>query len=278
MPTTPINGIRLNWQLTGDVGDPVVLVHGSWGDHRNWAAVVPALSRAFRVLTYDRRGHSGSERSEGQGSVREDVADLAALIEHLDFFPAHIIGNSFGASIVLRLAGERPDLFRSLIVHEPPLFGLLKDEPKAQFALGTATDRIAAVVESLTAGDFDGGARRFVETIAFGPGAWSKLPQQARDTFIFNAPTWLDEVRDPDALEIDLDSLRNFPAPALITVGGQSPPFFPLVVGRVARALARAERGTFAEAGHVPHLSHPEEHVRVVTRFIQDAAASNVGS
>jgi pimeloyl-ACP methyl ester carboxylesterase len=278
MPTTPINGVKINWELDGGAGEPIVLVHGSWGDHHNWAPVVPAFSRSFRVLTYDRRGHSGSERSDGQGSVWEDVADLAALVEHLEHFPAHIIGNSFGASIVLRLAGERPELFRSLIVHEPPLFGLLKDEPNAQSVLVAVQQRMGAVVELLTAGDFAGGARQFVETVAFGPGAWESLPQATRDTFVFNAPTWLDEVRDPDALEIDIGRLRQFSAPALLTVGGQSPPFFPVVVERIAGALAQAERHTFAEAGHVPHLSHSEEHIRVVAGFIQGAAVLRVGS
>lgn len=277
MPTASINGIKLSWALDGGAGEPIVLVHGSWGDRHNWAPVVPALSRSFRVLTYDRRGHSGSERPQGQGSIREDVADLAALVEHLDHCPAHMIGNSFGASIVLRLAGERPDLFRSLIVHEPPLFGLLREEPKSRSMLAAAEERIAAVVELLSTGDLAGGARQFVETIAFGPGAWEKLPQAARDTFVFNALTWLDEIRDPDALEIDLGPLRKFAAPALLTVGGRSPPFFPLVVDRIAGALARAGRHTFAEAGHVPHLSHPEEHVRLVTGFIDGVAASSAG-
>lgn len=275
MPRSQINGVQINWELNGAGGDPVVFVHGSWGDHNNWAPVVPALSRSFRVLTYDRRGHSGSERPEGQGSVREDVEDLAALVEHLNHFPAHIIGNSFGASIVLRLAGERPELFHSLIVHEPPLFGLLKDDPSAQPMLSTIDDRMSVVAELLAAGDFAGGARQFVETVAFGPGAWETLPQATRDTFVFNAPTWLDEARDPDALEIDLGRLRKFPAPALLTAGEQSPPFFPVVVDRVAGAFARAQRHTYAEAGHVPHLSHSDEYVRVVTGFIQGAAASS---
>ena len=45
--------------------------------------VVPRLAESFRVITYDRRGHSQSERPSAQGSIREDVADLAALIEQL---------------------------------------------------------------------------------------------------------------------------------------------------------------------------------------------------
>jgi len=272
MTTTQINGTQIYWEINGEDGDPIVLVHGSWGDHQNWAPVVPTLSRSFRVLTYDRRGHSRSERPLGQGSVREDVADLAALLEHLQHSPAHIIGNSFGASIVLWLASERPELFRSLIVHEPPLFGLLADERDAKPALGAVQDRFSAVVRLLTAGDAAGGARQFVETIAFGPGAWQELPEEVRNTFVFNAPTWLDEVRDPEAMEIDLARLHGFSAPTLLTIGEQSPPFFALVVARVAGALPHAVRQTYPGAGHVPHLSHPEEYARVVTEFIKGAA------
>ena len=81
----------------GDVRDTVVLVHGSWGDHHNWDAVAPMLARSFRVLTYDRRGHSRSARPVGQGSLHEDAADLAAPIEGLGLAPKHVVGNSFGA-------------------------------------------------------------------------------------------------------------------------------------------------------------------------------------
>jgi pimeloyl-ACP methyl ester carboxylesterase len=268
MPISSVNGIQIYWEIDGDVGDPMVLVHGSWVDRESWASVVPALSRRFGVLTYDRRGHSRSERPAGQGSVREDVADLAAVLETLRHSPAHVVGNSFGASIVLRLAAERPELFRSLIVHEPPLFGLLKDDPAASRLLAAVQERISTVVSLLTAGESMEGARQFVETIAFGPGAWAELPQQVRETFVFNAPTWLDEVHDPEALQIDLTGLRGLAAPALLTLGDQSAPFFPPVVNRVAAAMPKARTGTYAGAGHVPHLSHPAEYVEVLVEFI----------
>ena len=267
-----VNGIRIYWETTGADGEPLVLVHGSWGDHANWASVIPALSQPFRVLTYDRRGHSRSERPDGQGSIRDDVADLAALLEQLHYAPAHVVGSSFGASIVLRLAAARPELFRSLIVHEPPLFGLLKGEPAATQALAAVRDRMSAVISLLTAGDARGGARLFVETIAFGPAAWPELPEHVRETFVFNAPTWLDEIHDSEALEIDLNGLRGFAAPALLTVGDQSAPCFPLVVDRIASVMPKATRRTYAGAGHVPHLTQSNEYVRVVTEFVTTSA------
>lgn len=268
MPTSALNGVQLYWELSGG-GEPVVLVHGSWGDHLNWAQVVPGLAASFQVATYDRRGHSRSERPPGQGSIHEDVADLAALIEHLFGKPAHVIGNSFGAAIALNLAVGRPEMLRSLVVHEPPLFSLLEGEPQVRPALAAVQERIAAVVQLLEAGQFEAGARRFVETIAFGPGAWDQLPQSTRDIFVFNAPTWLDEQQEPGWMALDLERLAAFAAPALLSFGGASPPFFPLVVQRISQALPHARQNVFQQAGHVPHLSHPAEYVRMVKEFIE---------
>src|SRR5678815_806669 len=99
MPVDIINNVKLFWELTGHSGDPLILVHGSWTDHHNWDLVIDELSKTFRVLTYDRRGHSQSERLPGQGYVEEDIEDLIGLAEHFNLSPAHIAGNSFGAII-----------------------------------------------------------------------------------------------------------------------------------------------------------------------------------
>src|SRR5262249_22973249 len=132
MQTMNVGGVSLYYELAGADGAPVVLGHGSWGDHSNWSAVGPELSKRFRVLAYHRPGHSQSWWPPGQGSVGEDVDDLAALIEQLGLAPAHIVGNSFGAIITLRLACRRPELFRSLAIHEPPLIGLLQGDPRLE--------------------------------------------------------------------------------------------------------------------------------------------------
>ena len=131
MPIDKINGVKLYWELTGSQGEPLVLIHGSWGDHHNWDRVTGELSKTFRVLTYDRRGHSQSERFSQQGSMEEDVADLVALIEYVQLAPAHILGGSGGAAVALKTAAQHPALFKTLVVHEPPLFGLLKDVPRS---------------------------------------------------------------------------------------------------------------------------------------------------
>lgn len=207
----------------------------------------------------------------------EDADDLAGLIDELGLAPAHVAGNSFGAAIALRAATRRPEVFRSLIVHEPPLFPLLSGT-ELEPALAEVQRRIDAVVGLLEAGDHEGAARLFVDTIAFGPGAWDEqLTPEMREVFIANAPTWLDEVHDPDALQMDLDALAGFDTPALLTSGTESAPFFGPVVDIVAERLPRSERVTIDGADHVPHISVPEHYVELVRTFAQPERSAAPG-
>jgi pimeloyl-ACP methyl ester carboxylesterase len=103
MPEAQVNGVRLHHELHGS-GEPLALVHGAWADATAWRFVVPGLAENFRVLSYDRRGHSRSERPATQGSFDEDGDDLTALLEALDLAPAHVVTNSGGGNIALRLA------------------------------------------------------------------------------------------------------------------------------------------------------------------------------
>ncbi len=268
MSSAQVNGISLWSETQGASGSPVVMVHGSWGDHHDWDLVAPRLAETHTVLTYDRRGHSESERPISQGSVHEDVADLAALIETTGIAPAHVIGNSFGACISLRLAAERPELIRSLVIHEPPLVSVIAEDPAMASILQAFGERIGGVVECLKAGDMDGGARRFVEEVAFGPGAWDQLPPEVQETFVVNAPTFLDETGDPEALALDLATLKSFDRPTLVTQGDASPPMFSPIADRVADAISTASRHTFSGAGHVPHMTHPDDYIQRVSSFI----------
>jgi pimeloyl-ACP methyl ester carboxylesterase len=269
MATATINGVQLFYELGGAGETPLVLVHGSWASHHNWDLVVPSLVESFRVLVYDRRGHSESQRLAAQGSVREDVADLAALIEKLGLAPAWVAGNSFGASITLRLAGERPELFRGLIAHEPPLFSLLADDPAVAPMLKEVGKRIGSVVERIASGDHAAAAKQFVETVALGPGTWAQLPPDFQQTLIENAPTFLDESNDPEQLAFDLEWIKGFSRPSLLTTGDQSPPTFAPVVAKLAGVLPNVEAITLAGAGHIPHVTHPDAYVEAIRMFIR---------
>jgi pimeloyl-ACP methyl ester carboxylesterase len=268
MPTQTFNGTALFYEDQGD-GEPVVLVHGSWAEQTTWDLVVPGLARTHRVIRYDRRGHGQSTAAAPeQGTVRDDVADLATLIEDLDLAPANVVGNSFGACISLRLAGERPELVRRLAGHEPPMVGVLFGDPAVQPLLDDLQRRIGSIVELLENGKDADAAELFVEQVALGPGTWRQLPEPVQATFVRNAPTYLGETRDPEGLTIDLDRLSRFTGPVLLSQGDQSPPMFPAVIGKLDSALPKAQHHVFAGAGHVPQMTHPDDFVSTLTSFL----------
>lgn len=252
---------------SGD-GEPLVLVHGSWEDRRTWAPVEEGLGSRFRMVAYDRRGHSDSEGGAPDDTRRDDEDDLAALIEDRGLAPANVVATSFGGSIALGLASRRPELFRSLAVHEPPLIALAADDPTVAEFGGAAVP----MVESIQRGDREAGAAGFVE-IVLGPGAWDMLPEEDRRTMVENADTFAGEMGDPDFGDLDLESLGGLEAPVLLSQGDQSPPFFAKIVARIAEGVDGAQVRVFEGAGHVPHVSHPEEYIAAIDGFVPAGSA-----
>ena len=264
-----VNDVRIAYEMTGGSGPPLVLVHGSWGSHHSWDPAVPGLTEHARLVTYDRRGHSDSERPPGQGSFTEDVNDLAALIEYLGMAPAWVAGNSAGAVITLKLAAACPELLRGIIVHEPPLLSLL-GEDSSEAASFDEHGPLAQVRRRLAAGDHAGGAEQFVDEVALGPGSWIRLPEPMRQTMIHNAPTFLDELNDPEWQTIDETALARYGRPVLMTSGGQSPPFYRPILDWLAGLLPHAQRHVYQGAGHIPYATHPEDYVALVLAFISE--------
>ena len=248
-------------------GDPVVLVHGSWDDRHVFAPLAAELASDFRVIRYDRRGHTDSGDGDVPGTRRDDEDDLAALIEALAIEPAHVVGNSFGGSIALGLAIRRPELFRSLVVHEPPLLALAGDDPEVA-QVGQA---LGPVVEMIARGEGEAAAQFFVENVAIGPGAWNALPAEQRATLAANAGTFAEETQDPNGFGIDVDGLAQLDVRVLVTGGTESPPFFGAIAAELAATAPAGEQRSVAGAGHVPHETHPADYAQIVAAFIGSA-------
>lgn len=268
MPTERVNGAKIHYELEGDGGTSLVLVHGSWGDREQWNDVARRLAGAHRVLSFDRRGHSRSQAPATQGSIRDDVADVAALIERFDLTPACVVGNSFGGSITLRLAGERPDLLRCVSAHEPPLFSLVADDPAAAAALASVVETLREVLRRIQAGDHAGAAARFMR-MALSPEERESLPDTLLSGFTANAPTFLDEASDPEQLRFEPTSLDGFDRPVLLTHGDRSPPMYVPVITRLVELFPSAERLTFSGAGHLPHVTRPEAYAEAIDDFVR---------
>jgi pimeloyl-ACP methyl ester carboxylesterase len=268
MATANLNGVELYYETTG-AGERIVLTHGSWTDATGWAPVVSGLAEQFEVVTWDRRGHSRSQTGDGPGSLGEDAADLAALIEHLGGAPVHLVGNSYGASIVLTLVTRRPDLIATAAAHEPPLFALLEGSADQVIAdtmagLDRQLGSVAALIET---GNHRDAAQYFIENVAIGPGSWEQLPEPLRAVLAANASTYLDELLDPTMLSIDAAALAATTVPLLLTHGTESPVLFPAVIGELAILVPAARVDVLAGAGHIPHATHPDDWIATLMAF-----------
>jgi pimeloyl-ACP methyl ester carboxylesterase len=92
------------------------------------------------------------------------AADAEAIIEAVTTEPAYVYGNSGGGSIGLELVTRRPDLVRTLVAHEAPLFQLLPDaehfrQVLDQIATTHATAGVFAAMGVFGAAVEDGGPK-----------------------------------------------------------------------------------------------------------------------
>jgi pimeloyl-ACP methyl ester carboxylesterase len=249
----------------GSAGTPVVLVHGSLDDHRAWGRVAGEVVARHPVVTWDRRGHGRSTCPPGQGRISEDLADLVAVLEQVVSEPALVVGHSYGACVVMLLAAERPELTAGIVLHEPPLFGLLADDPASSGLGRTAAQHIARASEMIQAGEAEHGVRTFVDDVAFGPGTWATVfDDDLRATCVSHADTWLDQSRDPERLRVQPALLVDYPHPVVLSHGDSGPATYAAVVRLFLGALPSVCLETIPGAGHAPHLTHPAEMAEIV--------------
>ena len=107
MPMADINGIRMNYSVTGE-GEPVVLITGFGGDTTFFHSLIPTLVDNYKVIVFDNRG-AGLTQYKGPFKGQDFVDDVVALLDHLSIFRAHILGWSMGAHIAQEFTIQNPD-------------------------------------------------------------------------------------------------------------------------------------------------------------------------
>jgi len=119
MPDITINGVRLNYELHGESGPPLVLVHGYTGDITDWRHQVPAFSPSYRVLMVDLRGHGDSEAPEDRSlyTIQHFADDVETLVDEIGFERYHLVGHSMGGAIAQEMALKVPERMLSLTLH-----------------------------------------------------------------------------------------------------------------------------------------------------------------
>jgi len=115
MPTAHVNGVDLHYEVVGR-GETVALLNGILMSTVSWAPVATLLARRHRVLLHDFRGQLASGTPHQPWPFSAHADDFAALVDHLDLGPCHLVGTSYGGEVALDLAARHPHRARSLTV------------------------------------------------------------------------------------------------------------------------------------------------------------------
>lgn len=98
-------------------GEPLVLLHGNGEDSRYFAACIPYLSRFYRVIAIDSRGHGRSERGGGPLDFGRMTADLCMCLDALGVWKTHLLGFSDGGNLAIKFALSHPQRVDKLILN-----------------------------------------------------------------------------------------------------------------------------------------------------------------
>ena len=123
-----VNGVGIEYEVTGDDGPPVVLLHGFPDSGRLWRHQVPALADAgFKVIVPDLRGYGRSDKPAEVDAYTMDllVGDVLAVLGDAGAERAHVVGHDWGAGVAWAtalMAAERVERLVALSVGHPATF------------------------------------------------------------------------------------------------------------------------------------------------------------
>ncbi len=249
---------------------PLVLVHGTLGDFRTWNSVIGPLSRRHRVISVSLR-HFFPEHWDGVGDdykMAQHVSDMIAFIEQVEPRPLDLMGHSRGGHIAFRVAEQRPDLLRRMVLAEPggDLDASLIEPgalPPPPMPLAVA---MPVVLKNIREGDIDGALKAFVDAID-GDGAWTRLPAAAKQQLRDNIYTLLGQAgenRKPFT-KAQVDSIKT---PTLLIGGGSTTGSLAMVHRVFAKHLASSQTVIIDGAKHWMFDEQPQQFAEAVNAFL----------
>lgn len=279
-----VRDVELAYTDTGK-GEPLVLVHANISDIRSWDTVVRLLASTFRVIAYSRRYAWPNEeiRENSADPWEEHAEDLAAIIEQLKIGPAHVLGNSTGATVALLLAEKRPELVRSLTLEEPPLISLfLPDIPPSLSDIASLlwyhprsflpTMLFGASVMGPTTNAFKGGdndnALEIFSRGVLGSEFYRRLTNMRREQMKSNMKPLRALLCYGKLPVFGETNARAIKVPSLVLTGEMTVVSQRQINQRLALLLPGAQEAELRGASHLMHEDQPEEVVRVVCEFV----------
>lgn len=268
LPSQPrVAGHRTHVVRAGRGVRRALFLHCTLGHSGTWVGVQAALLEKLAMTAFDRPSHGKSEGWDGQGGALGLHTLTMQIAGRLIDRRADVIGHSYGATVALRLAMERPDLVRSLTLIEPPLFKLAESAP----AYAPFARTMSAFDAALAAGAREAAARIFQGAIS--PEApWERLSDRARDRLAAR----IDRIGEENGVTMNDVARLGAPErlvavrqPVLLIEGSASPPIVHAVQAALADRLPDARRVMVMGAGHMAPLTHPQNVATEIALFLK---------
>ena len=114
--TVSVGGVDIATYVNGEQGRPWIVVSNSLAaNSSSWDHQLSLLTKTFRVLRYDTRGHGRSSALEGPYTFAHLTGDVLALMDHYEIEKANFLGLSMGGMTGLGLAIDHPSRVTRLI-------------------------------------------------------------------------------------------------------------------------------------------------------------------
>lgn len=136
-----LHGDRVAYRDAGQ-GKVLLLIHGMAGSSATWRAVLPQLSKKYRVVAPDLLGHGESAKPRGDYSLGAFAVWLRDFLDELGITRATVVGQSLGGGVAMQFVYQHPDYCERLVLISSgglgPDVGLvlrLLSAPGAEFVL-----------------------------------------------------------------------------------------------------------------------------------------------
>lgn len=238
-------------------GRPIVLLHGVTLSIATWPYQIAALSKQFRVIAVDQRGHGKSERGTGGYGIERMASDAAQVLTHLDLRDAIVVGHSMGGMVTLQMCLDFQDLARERVA------GTILLSTAAAVTQGIpgwpTMNRVvkpgAFAARSATRGAtnwFPNGEVGYaMARLALGANAEPHHVQHTRNMTAAIAPATLAALM-PGIVSFDIRArLKDYPVPALVVTGSRDLLTPPRLGREIAKRIPGAEFEVLPGAGHM---------------------------
>jgi 3-oxoadipate enol-lactonase len=258
MPTAPVNGIDLYYEVQGS-GPTVIFAHGAGGNHASWFQQVPYFARFFEVVTFDHRGFGNSHDTNGLGRGGF-VDDLSGLIDHLGREKVALVAQSMGGGTCMGFTARNPERVSALVMADT-FGGMTLPEPHRteQQERSIATSKLSqldrVVSKSLPSRD-PARAQLYLALASFnsdGAGAMNRPGTPA-------APVSMERVK-----------AASQQVPMLFLVGSEDALVPPEIIRVASQTVTGAEFEIVQDSGHSVYFEQPAVFNHLVHRFLSGA-------